>query len=187
MVENEVLELDVRRKIYTFIRKSPGLHLREISRLLNIPLSTLDYHLYYLKQRGLILDRQDGRYTRYYIGEEGTVGTKDKDIMGILRQSVTRSIVMYLLLHPKATHHGIAEHIQLAPSTTTFHLNKLIKLEILTREQTGRETRYVIKNAEHLSDLLIMYQKTFLDESVDHFIQTWIGLNPQYVRKQKTP
>ena len=185
MVENDVLNLDVRRKIYDHIRKSPGLHLRELARELNIPLSTLDYHLYYLKQRELINDRQDGRYTRYYVGGEGDVGVKEREIISILRQSVTRSIVMFLMLNPNSSHRLVSDYIQLAPSTTTFHLNKLLKLEIVDRIQTGRETSYMVKDSERLSDLLITYRKTFFDESVDRFIETWMGLNPQLIRKMK--
>ena len=183
MVENDALDFETRRKIYSYIRKSPGLHLRELGRKLNIPLSTLDYHLYYLKQRNLIKDRQDGRYTRYYVEGEGDIGSKDREILGILRQSVTRSITMFLLLNPNASHRRVCEHIQLAPSTTTFHLNKLIKLEIAQRTQTGRETAYLIIDPDHLSDLLVTYQKSFLDASVDRFIETWLGLNPQQLRK----
>jgi len=185
MVENDVLSLDVRRKIYNHIRKSPGLHLREIARELNIPLSTLDYHLYYLKQRALVKDRQDGRYTRYYVEGAGDVGVKEREVISVLRQAVTRSIIMFLILNPNSSHRNVSNHIQLAPSTTTFHLNKLIKLDIVDRIQMGRETSYLVKDSERLSDLLITYRKTFFDESVDRFIETWMGLNPQLIRKKK--
>lgn len=50
MDEEQALDLEIRRKIYNHIVNSPGLYERELSRALNIPLSTLDYHLYYLKK-----------------------------------------------------------------------------------------------------------------------------------------
>ena len=50
MDEELALKLETRRKIYTHILKAPGLHEREISRVLNIPLSTLDYHIQFLNK-----------------------------------------------------------------------------------------------------------------------------------------
>jgi predicted transcriptional regulator len=184
MVENEALDLEIRRKIYEHIRKSPGLHLRELSRLLETPLSTLDYHLYYLKQRGLIHDSQDGGYTRYYL--TGDIGVKEKNVLSVLRQRVPRTIIMFLLLHPNSPHGDISTHIQLAPSTTSFHLKKLMKLEIIMKDQIGKEVSYHIKDAAHISDLLITYKTTFLDASVDRFLETWLQVNPDHIRKPIT-
>jgi len=49
MKKKDALDLEIRRSIYNHILKSPGLHERELARVLDIPLSTLDYHLYYIK------------------------------------------------------------------------------------------------------------------------------------------
>jgi predicted transcriptional regulator len=53
MFREEVLENETRRRIYRFVNRNPGLHLRELQRQLNIPLSSLDYHLDYLVRKGL--------------------------------------------------------------------------------------------------------------------------------------
>ena len=49
MERSEILNLENRRKIYNYIRDNPGLHLRELSRRLNIAYYNLDYHIRYLK------------------------------------------------------------------------------------------------------------------------------------------
>jgi predicted transcriptional regulator len=183
MVENKVLELETRRRIFTVIKRSPGLHVRELSRTLGIPLSTLDYHLYFLKQRGLITEKQDGRYIRYYC--VGDIGTKEQGVISLLRQSVPRSILMFLLLHPHSSHHDVCVQIGLAPSTISFHLKKLLDIQIVTREQQGKDTSYYVNDSDHVLDLLITYQKTFLDESVDRFIETWFNLNPDHLKKSE--
>ncbi len=177
------LKLEIRRKIYNHILKSPGLHEREISRELNIPLSTLDYHLFYLKKRNLVTTHQDKGYTRYY--STGKVSMKDKQVLSILRQRVPRQIVLFLLLHPFSSHNIICDHLGVAPSTTSFHLNKLVGLDVVERKPVGRETSYTILDSEYLSDLLITYKKSFLDKSVDSFIDTWFELHPRYLKKQK--
>jgi predicted transcriptional regulator len=179
------LELKTRRKIYNFILKHPGLHERELGRQLNLPLSTLDYHLYHLKKRDLIIGKSDGHYTQFFIA--GKVGTKDKKIITVLRKNVSRKLIMFLLLNEKANHKSIRNHLGLAASTTSFHLNKLVDLEIIEYSQIGRETKFFIKEPEYVSDLIIAYKKSFLDDAVDRFADAWLELNPKYLRKTKKP
>jgi len=183
MNEDEVLELKTRRQIYNHILKHPGLHEREISRQLTIPLSTLDYNLFFLKKRGLVTNRSDERYTRYYIA--GAIGIKDKKIIAILRQNVFRKVIIFLLLHPHSFHRDICNYLELAPSTISFHLNRLANLEVVNRIQVGRETKYHLEEVEHISDLLITYQKSFFDDAVDRFVDAWLELHPRYIRKSK--
>jgi len=53
MFKEEILENDRRRKIYTVIKKNPGLHIRELQRVLDIPLASLQYHLNYMRAEAL--------------------------------------------------------------------------------------------------------------------------------------
>lgn len=177
----EILELEIRRKIYDLILKSPGLHVRELARELNIALSTLDYHLHYLYKRGLVAAKSDGRYTRCYIA--GKISVKDKKIISVLRRNVPRKILLFLLSHPSSFHRAICIQLQLAPSTISFHLNKLLDLDIVDRIKAGRETRYQIKEPEYVSNLLIAYRETFLDKAVDRFSDTWLELHPRHLHK----
>lgn len=183
MGKEELLELKTRRIIYNCISKNPGLHERKLSRQLNIPLSTLDYHLFFLKKRELIVDQVEGGYNRYYISRK--VGTKDKRAIAVLRQKPVRTIVIFLLLNPNSFHRDISKHLELARSTTSFHLNKLVDLEIITRNQIGRETDYSIREVSYISDLLIIYRKSFFDDAVDRFVEAWLELHPRHLQKSK--
>ncbi len=182
MAEDDVLDLDIRRTIYTFINRNPGVHERELSRKLHIPLSTLDYHLYNLRKRGLISTRSDGHYTRYYVED---VGVKDKKIISVLRQRTARQIILFLLKNPNSYHRDIAAHLNLARSTTTFHLNKLVESNIVERVQKGRESTFTVVEPEDIIDLLITYQSSFIDTAVDKFIDTWLELHPDHIKKPK--
>jgi predicted transcriptional regulator len=66
-------EIETKRRIYNFILKNPGLHMRELSRKMNIPYSTLKYHLYYLKNRELIIVRPSGKYYRFFVSNKNSV------------------------------------------------------------------------------------------------------------------
>ncbi|UCH72303.1 MAG: ArsR family transcriptional regulator [Thermoplasmatales archaeon] len=180
---NRGLELKTRRTIYNHILKNPGLHEREIARQLKMSLSTLDYHLFYLKKKELIIARPDRHYTQYYVA--GNISTEDKKILAALRQRSLRRIVIFLLLQNSSFHREICNHLELAPSTTSFHLNKLVELGVIERNQMGRETEYSINRSEHVSDLIIRYKKSFLDNAVNHFADTWMELHPRHLKKSK--
>ena len=171
------LELKARRIIYNYILKNPGLHERELARHLDMALSTLDYHLYYLKKRELIFTKSDGHYTLYYIS--GKISTKDKEALALLRQNAPRRIVIYLLISEKCSHREICGHLGLAPSTTSFHLNKLVKAKIIARIEQGRKTTFYVIEPDYISGLIISYKKSFLDDAVNRFADTWLELHPR--------
>jgi len=176
------LELKTRRIIFKHILKNPGLHERELARQLNIALSTMDYHLYYLRKKELVITKTDGHYTQYYAS--GKVGEKDKRLLATLRQKACRRIIIFLLLNQSSVHRDICDHLGLAPSTTSFHLSKLVELEFLEKLEIGRETRYSIREPEYVSDLIITYKKGFLDDAVNRFADTWLELHPRHLRKK---
>ena len=51
--------LENSKLIYNHVLKNPGLHLRKISRVLDIHLSTLRYHLDYLEEQEVVISRKE--------------------------------------------------------------------------------------------------------------------------------
>ena len=174
MKKEDTLALEARRDIYDLILTNPGLHEREIGRKLHMSLSTLDYHLHYLEKREIITSKKDGRYTRYFVSRK--MGIQDKRTLSLLRQETPRGIVLFLLLNPRSLHKDICENIHKSPSTTSFHLKKLVSAGVIDSISIGRGTVYLVINPDQTADLLITYKKTFLDEAVDKFIDTWSSL-----------
>ena len=124
MIEEKGLELETRQEIYNFILKNPGLHLNELSRKLSIPISTINYHLNYLKKLDVLIAKPNGKYVRYYIARK--IGEKDKKIISLLRQDIPFKIVMFLLLYPNSSQTEISKHLRRHSTTISFHLEKLI-------------------------------------------------------------
>ena len=182
--EKDALELDTRREIYKHIVKSPGLHERQLAKELDVPLSTLVYHLHYLEKRELIMMKSDERYARYYATKK--LGARAKEVLSVLRQQMPRQIVMFLLLHPNSFHREICKKVEVAPSTTSFHLKKLTDTQIARKITVGKETMYIINEPENISDLLITYKESFLDSAVDRFVDVWSNFNPENVKGKKT-
>ena len=125
MISHEnILELEARRQIYNIILKHPGLHLRELSRTVNISFGGLRHHLNYLKKQEYIVTRSDQRYTHYYVTKK--VGKKDKELMNLLRQEVPLKILLLLLLSGPADLYGkFSKEEQNNPALrTTVHSKK---------------------------------------------------------------
>ena len=118
-----ILELKARRGIYDFIQKFPGLHTREISRRMNTPFSTLQYHLRYLEKRELIKSKADGKYNRYYVSFQ--FGKKQKDILDIVRKKTPCSIIFYLLSFVVGTQADVSKSLRKHKTTVDFHLKKM--------------------------------------------------------------
>jgi DNA-binding transcriptional ArsR family regulator len=126
---NDLLALGVKRKIYDLILKNPGLHLREISRKLRIPKTSLRHHLRYLEKNKLIITNFENRYKRHYILDEN--GQKEKEILSLFRQEVPRNILVYLLFCTWGSKIELSRALEKYPSTIEFHLKKLKKAGII--------------------------------------------------------
>ena len=167
-MDKDALEQENRREIYKFILKYPGLHLREISRKMNIPKSTMIYHLHYLKKRNLIVTKSESGYSRYYISYE--IGRKNKVVLNILRQETPRRIILYLLRFPNSSKKDISYYLKKHRTTVTFHLNKLIEMNIVDIIPDDYESVYKIKMNNELYEILkflILFNKKIFDNKVD--------------------
>ena len=182
-MNEDYLSLETRRKIYNLIKSRPGLHKREIARIIGMSLSTIDYHLHYMEKKELVESRSDGKYKRYFVKEKGK--KENKRLFAMLRQEVPRRILIFLLSHPNAIHKEICEHIGKAPSTISFHMKKLIKEGIVEEIPHGKEKAYVVKNKDEVIDLLITYKESFVDKAVDRFLDAWLSFGKEAIKKSK--
>ena len=173
---DDALELESRRKIFEEIDSVPGIHFREISRRLKIPTGVIEYHLRYLETHELIVFRREGRYKRYYV--IGKLGSRDKELLALLRQQMPRRILMHLLLHPKTSHKKLRKEFNISASTLSFHLSKLLNKNIIEQKKVGRKFQYIVINESELAKALIRFKEGFIDEVVDDFAKTWMEIHP---------
>ena len=180
-VNCNILELETRRKIYDFIQKFPGLHVREISRRLEIPFSTLQYHLRFLEKRELVKAKDDGKYIRYYTYSK--FGRKEKDVVDLIRNKTTRSMIFYFLTFIVCSQAEMSKSIEKHPTTIEFHLKKMEKMGIIKQVkseygvvkldfkpyevehiQEGNEIIYCLVDPYLIYDLLVIHKENVLDD-----------------------
>ena len=152
----DVLDLEIRRRIYQLVSKNPGVHARKIAMMLEIRGQLADYHLLYLERNNLISSVKEEGYRRYYVA--GKISLTERRRISILGHETPLRIVLFLLEHPNSRHKEIFQQFDIAKSTLTYYLNKLIKHEILSAMEDSGEKRYEVINAKEIVDLLIRYK-----------------------------
>ena len=158
-LKDKILRCKKRGLIYDFILKYPGLHFRELSRKLNIPKTTLEYHLRFLKKHRRVISERDVKYIRFY--GINNVGECDKKLLSVLRQDIPFKIVNFLFLSPESSQKQICDYLERDPATISYHLEKLIKLDLVKVNPNGNNMEYKIKNHENVRDLFIKYKGFF--------------------------
>jgi predicted transcriptional regulator len=171
MFKAEILENENRRKIYDVIEENPGIHLRELQRVLDTPLTTLEYHLSYLVRRKIIYSENDLHFKRYYAKP---LEKEDKKVIVALRQKRLREIVLLVLSEEKVKYQFLCEYLNLPNSTLSFYLKYLVDNGILAKEKVGYETLYTVKDEDRVAKVLIAYRSSFLDKLVDKSLNTWL-------------
>lgn len=174
-MKDDPLELDTRKRIYQLIESTPGIHFREISRRLDIPMGVVEYHIHYLIKRDMIIARKEGRYKRYYT--EGKVGSRDKKVLAFLRKDVPRRIIMHIMLNPGARHRDLKSELDVSGSTLSFHIKKMIRKEVIREADDNGTKRFYVVDQEAVSRTLIVYKGSFMDDLVDSFTETWMEMD----------
>jgi len=76
--------------VQLLVERFPGMYFRELSRLSNIPVGTLDYAIRRLKKEGTIAEEKVWRNKRYF---SVTVERSERKIIGLLRNPTVRKVV----------------------------------------------------------------------------------------------
>ena len=177
MINRDVLQIEKRRIIYNCIKRNPGLHFREISRKLDIPKTTLDYHLLVLKKEGFISAEIENGYQRYYDSKK--ISNHDKKILNVMRETVPRNLILFLMLQPNSSQDKILKfakkwknhpskiglNLMRHRTTISFHLRKLVDLGVIDFCYVNGEKCYFLKNPGDIFALCTMFEKSLLAEA----------------------
>jgi|MudIll2142460700_1097286.scaffolds.fasta_scaffold543645_1 predicted transcriptional regulator len=168
----DILDLEARRKIYDIISKNPGLHLSKIADLLQMRISHVEYHVHFLEKHEIITADKSTGYLRFYI--KGTIGVQDKRYLSILRQKTLLRIILFLLKNETVQHKDILENAAVSASTLSYHLNKLVKHDIVEVQRYGENKGYRLKNRDEIITWLIQYKPFDLYEE---FTNVWTDIS----------
>jgi predicted transcriptional regulator len=136
-----VLDQDVRARIYEYIRSNPGIHLRGLSSEMSIRMGTLRYHLGVLRHNHKISVSEDPSAIRFY-ENSGTYSQEEQQIHKHLRNETTKKILSVLLERPVATRQDIADAVGISGPSVSWHMKRLIEDNLVIPRREGRAVMY---------------------------------------------
>ena len=170
---SKALELKKRRVLYQHILRNPGLHLRALERDMRMGLGDLRHHLDFLEREGLITTATDGYRKTYFPGKKEFSG--DKALLGLLRQSKPRAILLILLNAESGGFDYLRRKVGVSKSTLSFHMKKLEEAGIVAVQEDRQRKTYTLPDKNKVAELLITYRPSFLDAAVDRALEAWLG------------
>lgn len=169
-----VLELESRRRIYEYIERNPGAHMRQMERELRMATGVLTYQLQVMEERGLIRSEVQQNRRCFFLAK--AFRQEQRWTLALLRQKVPRKILLTLLTAPGKTFGELLGEMGVSPSTLSYHMKKLEGRGIVVRGRRERESTFAVKDPELVADLLISARGSFEDDSVDKFVDLWSKL-----------
>jgi predicted transcriptional regulator len=160
---------DTKRTILEYIYDNPGIRYKELLRLTRLKNGVLSYHLTILERLNKIrIDRHNKRVTRYYIVN---IPKEESDIIGCLRNIVTRKIAIFVMRHDLCTFNEIVYHINKAPSTVSWHLKRLRGAGILSIIYGENHQFYTVADKRIIANILYKYKESFVDKVVNNYTE----------------
>lgn len=159
---------DIDISLLACIDRNPGVRYRELLRIFHLGNGVLTYHLSILERIGKIrADRRKNKITRYYL-----TGVPDEDtyLIGQMKNKVSRQLILFVLEHDQCTFGEIVENSGKAPSTISWHLNRLRDAGIISVSLGDRSQHYTIVDSREVKKILVIYKDAFLDKIVDNYI-----------------
>jgi DNA-binding MarR family transcriptional regulator len=129
------------RTVLEFITSHPGVHLREICRGLALAMGAVQYHVRRLERDGRISSMRRGLYKFFYPAD--LFGERQRDVLSVLSLDRPREL-LNIIEHPGSTQEALAEATDVSQPTVSWHLKRLIDLELVDRHQDGRVITYSI-------------------------------------------
>jgi predicted transcriptional regulator len=159
----------IQEKIIQFVNEIPGIRYRELLRITGVSNGVLSYHLNLLDNSGKVhVHRVNNRVTRYFSHD---VSNLESNYIGLLRQSTTRKIILYMLESGPCGFNDIVVYTKKVPSTVSWYLSKLKDSNIINVHKKNYLNYYDIKiDKIVLQKLLNKYKSSFTGQIVDEYI-----------------
>lgn len=177
----DLLDHEVRERLYQEIREYPGLHLSEIARNADVGTNHAKYHLRVLEDGDLVSSQRENGYLRYYPREESSLGRKEvvdrrkKEWLPLLRRENPLHIAVLLLERGEANGSEIGDALDVAPSTVHHHTSRMEEVSLVTSHRDGRSRVYELSDPDRVAELLREHEPP--DALVQGFLEGWEELD----------
>ena len=138
-----VLDQGLRARIYEYICRNPGIHLRGLAAEMDLKMGTLRHHLGMLQGKHKITVFEDAGSVRFF-ENSGTYSTDEQVILRHLRNETTRTILRLLIEQPTATRQDLAGAAGISGPSVSWHMKRLEEDRLVFTRRVGRTSVYEI-------------------------------------------
>lgn len=131
--DSDLFENDTRRAIYEHIQAEPGMYLSELADRIEISLPTVRYHTRILEDESHLTGvRYRGTYRLY------PVEASSADLQAAFDHDITARLLVSIAHHEPVSVSTLADDVERAESTVSYHLKRLAEDDLVERERAGR-------------------------------------------------
>ena len=150
----ELMDNQLRERIMDLLVMSPGSYLGKMGRDLNVPTSTLKYHLNILKSFDLVTTVKKGR-CRHYFPKRRRFTDHEKRMFAALEHAPTRRMVELVRSNPGVSQAGLVQMTGLSQSTVAWHMGKLEEMGLVLSERRGVKEYYLTPDFRQVLDAML--------------------------------
>jgi predicted transcriptional regulator len=164
-------------KVFHFIQENPGCHLRKVKRSMSISMGTVQYQLDKLEKLGRITSTRRGLYKYYF--PVGLFKENEKEILEVLTQETARKILMYIIEQKNPTQTDIVNSVRISARSVSWHVGRLINLQIIREIKDGRYKRYQLHGTDpnFIITLLRNYYPSIWDKWSMRVVEMFLSLS----------
>jgi predicted transcriptional regulator len=160
-----------RLTIKLLVLRSPGVHLRELQRLLGMSFNSTRYHVDKLTKAGEIVRIEEGGFSRLYPRD---TSEEERTLFAVVRSETDRSILSNLVARAVLSNKQLCDETSLAKSTVSEHLAELVRMGIVKpRQLSGSSVVYELEQPEQIKLLLNSLNPSLREKATDRFIDLW--------------
>jgi predicted transcriptional regulator len=148
-----------RKNIYAFIKASPGTCISEIANYMGLNRGTLRHHLNILETENMVEAHSDRGRVRFF-QNNSTYGEKEKLVISVLQNEMTRKIISKILEEECNTNRDLARTTGISKGAITWYMKQLKDLDLTEENKMGRSTIYSI-NPVYRNTIEAAYMKSF--------------------------
>jgi len=172
-MEEDLLALDKRRRLFDIVRRAPGIGGREVQRRAGTAWGETAYHLERLVDAGLLHRESGGHQDHYFVS---AVPMGERTLLRLARSPSARRLLVALLEHPESTVPELVRRTGLSPGRISVHLRRLIETGLVEIGRRERLRTFAVVDRVRILRVLVCYRSSFGDAWVEGVLATWSEL-----------
>jgi predicted transcriptional regulator len=138
----EVLQNDVRRRIFAYLKERVGANLKQVTDDLALTTTNAIWHLRKLEEAGLIHSRRFNGYKVFYPAEGGVEARRMSLGKTALSNGNAQDVFEHVVANPGTHQREIARALGVNHGTVRWHLKKLMHAELIVETRRGKASAY---------------------------------------------